>query len=50
MVVVQRIVLAFASISVLYGQAEMLGEPMRHVLTVAALVVLVGVALWMKAT
>ena len=49
-VVVQRIILGSGAIGVIYGQAEMLGEPWRHLLAVGAVVVLVGVALWMKVT
>jgi hypothetical protein len=47
---VQRLMLASSTIGVIYGQAELLGEPWRHILTIGAVVVLVVVALWMKVT
>lgn len=49
-VVVQRVVLAFGAVGVIYGQAEMLGEPWRHFLAVGGVIGLVLVALWMKVT
>lgn len=48
--IVQRLMLAGGAIGVTYGQAEMLGEPMRHIVTVAFVCVLVIVAVWMKET
>lgn len=49
-VIVQRVILAMGAVGVVYGQAEMLGEPWRHVLAVGCVVVLVAVAVWMKVT
>ena len=49
-VIVQRIILGSGAIGGIYGQAELLGEPWRHILAVGAVVVLVIVALWMKIT
>ena len=49
-IVVQRIVLGSSAIGVIYGQAEMLGEPWRHILAVGCVGILVIVAVWMKAT
>jgi hypothetical protein len=49
-VVVQRVILAAGAVGVVYGQTEMLGEPWRHILAVGCVVVLVGVAIWMKVT
>jgi hypothetical protein len=48
--IVQRLILGSGAIGAIYGQAEMLGEPWRHVVAVAAVVVLLVVAVWMKAT
>ena len=49
-VVVQRVILAFGAAGVIYGQAEMLGEPWRHVIAIGGVIGLVLVALWMKVT
>lgn len=49
-VVVQRVVLGTSAIGVIYGQAEMLGEPWRHILAVGCVAILVIVAVWMKKT
>lgn len=48
--IVQRVILATGAIGIIYGQAEMLGEPWRHVLAIGATIILVGVAIWMKET
>lgn len=47
---VQRVILAFGAVGVIYGQAEMLGEPWRHILAVGCVIVLVVIAVWMKKT
>jgi preprotein translocase subunit SecY len=49
-VIVQRIILGSGAVGVIYGQAELLGEPWRHVLAIGCVAVLVVVAVWMKVT
>jgi hypothetical protein len=49
-VIVQCVILAVGAVGMIYGQAELLGEPWRHVLAVGCVVVLVAVAMWMKVT
>lgn len=46
----QYVLMATGAINVIYGQAEMLGEPTRHIVTVAAVFILIIVAIWMKKT
>jgi hypothetical protein len=48
--IMQRVALVGGAIGVVYGQAELLGEPWRHYITVGFTVILVGVAIWMKET
>lgn len=48
--IIQRFTLAGSCGVVIYGQAELLGEPWRHVLAVGGVVMLFAVALWMKET
>jgi hypothetical protein len=48
--VLQRFILAGGSIGAIYGQAELLGEPWRHVVAVGGVAILFGVAIWMKET
>jgi preprotein translocase subunit SecY len=49
-VIVQRVILGSGAIGVIYGQAEMLGEPWRHYLAVGCTFMLLAVAVWMKRT
>lgn len=46
----QRIALGAGTLAGVYGQAELLGEPWRHIVTIGAFALLAGVALWMKET
>ena len=50
MLVIQRVILATGAMGTIYGQAEMLGEPWRHILAVGGVIILVAVAIWMKVT